>query len=193
MGKPRILDFDIEARPLSWYGGDFVSKEVTAIAAKFIGTKGSPVVWALGECATEEMLAGFQALYDEADMVTGHFIRGYDLPVVNGALIEFGLPPLDQKLSSDTKLDLIKKSGWSTSQESLGAMLGLHHPKISMSQSDWREANRLSDAGIAKTKRRVIGDVNQHIELREALLDRGLLGKPRVWTPGSTGHGKYHA
>ena len=33
----RVLDFDCECRPLSWYAGDMNSKEITAIAWKWIG------------------------------------------------------------------------------------------------------------------------------------------------------------
>lgn len=176
----RILSFDCEARPLSWLGGDFVTKEITAIAAQFIGEKAIYCA-ALGEVTTEEMLAGFVQLYDEADVVTGHYIRGYDLPVVNGALAEFGFRPLSSKLSHDTKNDLINSSGISKSQESLGAMLGLVAPKIQMNQSRWREANRLTEEGIKFTKERVIGDVKQHIQLRSALLERGMLGPPKIW------------
>ncbi len=180
----RILDFDTEARPLSWYGGDFVTKEITAIAAQFIGEK-KMHVWMLGEVEPEEMLDGFLKLYTEADIVTGHFIRGYDLPVVNGALLDFGRPPLGEKLTSDTKGDLVKLQGLSKSQENLGALLGLDAPKVQMDQAKWREANRLTRAGIKLTKERVTGDVRQHIELRQKLIDNGWLGPPRVWSPGS--------
>jgi hypothetical protein len=188
----RILDFDSEARPLSWYGGDFVTKELTAIAAKFIG-EDKMHVWVLGPDKTEDMLAGFVKLYNQADIVTGHFIRGYDLPVVNGALVEHDMEPLHDKMSHDTKLDLIKFSGLSKSQENLGAMLGLVHPKVQMDQAKWRAANRLTRAGIRLTKQRVCGDVEQHIEMRQRLLDMGLLGPPKVWRSTSSGMGNYHA
>ena len=39
---------------------------------------GSPDV-VLGQVDTEEMLAGFRELYDQADVVTGHYIRKHDL------------------------------------------------------------------------------------------------------------------
>ena len=188
----RVLDFDTEARPLSWYGGDFVTKEVTCIAWKFIGERGKPTVFALGECEPTEMLTAFAEAYAEADVVTGHFIRAYDLPVVNGALMEFGLPGLGPKLAHDTKLDLDRASGLSKSQENLGAMLGLKHPKVGMDQAMWRAANRLTPAGIALTKKRCVGDVLQHIELRDALLHRGLLAAPRLWTPRAGQASKYH-
>lgn len=181
----RILNFDCEARPLSWYGGDWVTKEVTAIAAQFVGTS-KMHCWALGEVDTETMLEGFVKLYDQADMVTGHYIRGYDLPLVNSALFEFGFRTLGPKLSHDTKLDLLKFSGLSKSQENLGAVLGLDHPKVSMDQAKWREANRLTRRGIRLTKERVKGDVVQNIEMRHALIARGMLGPPRVWMPTSS-------
>ncbi len=178
-----ILDFDIEARPLSYLGKDFTTKEVTAIACKVIGDDSEVKVWALGEFSTEDMLQGFVEEYNKAGMVTGHYIRGYDLSTLNMALIECGLNPLTKKLTHDTWGDLIRQQGFSKSQENLGDMLGIERPKVGMSQSDWRSANRLTAGGIIKTKERVIGDVLQHIELRQELINRKLLGKPRVWEP----------
>lgn len=185
--RARILDFDIEARPLSWYAGDMTSREVTAIGCKFIGERTNHC-WLLGEDTLEEMLEGFRELYDQADIVTGHYIRGYDLPNLNGAYIELGLPTLGPKLSHDTKQDLIKWQGGSKSQENIAAMLGLTAPKVLMTQADWREANRLTPKGLSLTKKRVLGDVRQHIEMRSKLIDLGLLRPPRVWTSegGST-------
>lgn len=178
----RILDFDIENKPLAYLGQDFTTSEVTAIAAGWADQK-QIHVWCLGEVDSEEMLAGFRDLYDQADLVTGHFIRSHDLPIINGALIEFGLPSLGLKLTSDTKTDLVRRKGVSASQESLADMLGVKAPKEGMSQTKWRAANRLTPDGIRETKRRVVGDVRQHKELRAALVAAGLLGPPRMWRP----------
>ena len=188
----KILDFDIEARPLSWIGQDYVTKEPTAIAWKFVGSKGKPKVLALGEVSAKEMLTEFVKAYNEADMVTGHYIRGFDLPLINGALSEHGLPPLGEKLTSDTKLDLFKRHGMSNSQESIGAMQHLEHPKVEMTQDDWRSANRLTPEGIKRVKIRVAGDVEQHIEMREELIRTGWLGAPKLWSGEPSGTGKYH-
>lgn len=188
----KVLDFDCEARPLSWIGQDYVTKEPTAIAWKFVGSKNKPTVIALGEHSSIEMLTKFVEAYDEADMVTGHYIRGFDLPLINGALSDWNLPPLEAKLSSDTKLDLFKRHGMSNSQESIGAMLGIKHEKVGMTQADWRSANRLTAEGIKLTKVRVCGDVEQHIEMREELIKRGWLGPPRLWSGEPSGAGKYH-
>lgn len=191
-GRPlRTLDFDIEARPLSWIGGDYVSREVTAVAARFLD-EDFTYVWLLGDFDAKGVLEGFRDLYDMADVVTGHFIRGFDLPNLNGAMLDNGLPPLTQKWTVDTKLDLLKLQGLSKSQESLAAELGVDAPKIQMTQADWREANRLSPAGLEKTRKRVEGDVRQHIEMLAELRRRGWVGKGKLWTPDG-GNGKKYA
>src|SRR5689334_15423182 len=80
----RVLDFDVEARPLHWISGDYVSKEITAIAWAWTDTPQDVTCFLLGEVDPISMLMAFRAAYEQADMVTGHFIRGYDLPMVNG-------------------------------------------------------------------------------------------------------------
>lgn len=181
--KPlRILDFDIEARPLSYLGADFTTRDVTGIACSFVGSD-EEFCWLLGDVSYTDMLQGFREKYDQADMVTGHYIRNYDLPTLNGAMLEHGLPGLSAKLSSCTKNDLSKLIGVSKSQESLAAMLGIDAPKIQMTQADWRSANRLEPQGLSKTKARVLGDIRQHKAMRKELIRRGLLGPPRMWRP----------
>lgn len=214
-GRPqRILDFDIECRPLSWYGGDWVTKEVTAIACAWVGKNGKadgPVsVWLLdpftlmplkyrdaadlhvafedaSTASTIAMLEGFRAMFNEADIVTGHYIRGFDLPVLNGAMLEFGLAPLGNKSTLDTKGDLIKAQGLSKSMENLGSTFELKHPKVVMNQAKWRSANRLLPDGIAECRKRVVGDVREHIELRHVMLQRDLLRPPSTWSGTGTG------
>lgn len=199
--KLRILDFDIECRPIAWYAGEFVTKQPTVISWKFIGEKGQPSVRAIGESGInavvldEEaaMIEAFRAAYDQADVVTGHYIRGFDLTVLNGACIRLGLPGLMPKLSSDTKLDFAKSSGLSKSMENLSAMFEAKHPKFPMDTAKWARANMLLPDGIATAKKRCVSDVVEHIELRQLMLDRGLLGPPKEWNPQSSGIGNYHA
>lgn len=95
----KILDFDIENRPLAYLGMDYTSAEITAIGAAWHGTT-AVRVWLLGRDDPAEMLAEFREWYDAADVVTGHYIREHDLPVINGAMLEYELPPLDAKLTS---------------------------------------------------------------------------------------------
>lgn len=181
----RVLDFDIENRPLSYLGSDFTTAEVTAIAWAWTDDPENVWVYLLGESDLPHILRRFRAVFDAADMVTGHYIKGHDLPMINGALMEHGMGPLPDKLVQDTKMDLVKAKGLSRSQESLAAMFRLEHQKESMNQAQWRAANRLSKEGLEEVRRRVVGDVRQHIELRQRLLDFGYLNPPRVWKSSS--------
>jgi hypothetical protein len=181
----RVLDFDVEARPLHWISGDYVSKEITAIAWAWCDAPEHVTCYLLGETAPITMLQAFCEAYQQADMVTGHFIRGYDLPMINGALTEYQLPTLPDKLSQDTKIDLVRRQGLSGSQENLGVMLGLEREKVKMDQRSWRDANRLTPEGLEKTRKRVVGDVQQHIEMRKRLLDLGYLAAPVMWRGGT--------
>lgn len=180
--KQRILDFDIENRPLSyWYDGK-ATAEITAIAASWEGSDDVDV-WLLGVHSPEEMLQNFLAKYNEADVVTGHYIRRHDLPIINASLFELGLPTLTSKLTSDTKLDLVRMGSLSLSQESIAAYYGLPEPKHHMDQNAWRTANRLTATGIAQTRKRVTDDVLQHKAMRQRLIDDGVLGPLKWWEP----------
>lgn len=181
----RVLDFDIENRPLSYLGSDFTTAEVTAIAWAWTDRPEDVTVYLLGEHPLDYILAKFVAAYNAADMVTGHYITGHDLPMVNGALMECRMAPLGDTMVQDTKVHSIRSKGISMSQESLGAMFRLDHAKVVMNQSKWRAANRLTPEGLAEVRQRVVGDVRQHIALRREMLERGYLGPPRMWRGGS--------
>lgn len=182
----RVLDFDIENRPLSYLGSDFTTAEVTAIAWAWTDRPERVTVRLLGEEELPDILAEFVAAYNHADMVTGHYITGHDLPMLNGALMECRMPPLPDKPVQDTKVHLIRSKGLSMSQESLGAMFRLDHQKVPMNQHKWRAANRLTPEGLAEVRNRVTGDVRQHISLRRELLAAGYLAPPKMWQSGST-------
>jgi hypothetical protein len=179
--KRKILDFDIENRPQSyWYDGN-PTAQITAIAWAWVGGDHVEVAVRTKENLVSDLLEEFYAAYVAADLVTGHYIRRHDLPILNGALVENDMTPLPSKLTQDTKLDLVKYGGIPATQEFLGVMMGLEYDKVPMTQNDWRLANDLSDEGIARTESRVVGDVKQHMELREALIARRLLKAPSMW------------
>jgi hypothetical protein len=92
---------------------------------------------------------------------------------------------LQAKLVQDTKTSLVRRKGISGSQESLAGMLLLQHDKVQMNQTKWRAANRLTREGLAETRKRVVGDVQQHMEMRQKLLELGYLGPPRRWSGGT--------
>jgi hypothetical protein len=82
-------------------------------------------VWTQPDYTVEEMLLYFAELWDEADIVTGHYIRKFDIPILNGNLFERGYPLLGEKLVQDTKVDLREIAAISKSQENLAQMLEL--------------------------------------------------------------------
>jgi hypothetical protein len=179
----RVLDFDLENRPLTYLGSDFTTADITAIAWSWYGDDQVYCYLLTGRDGSQHrMLTEFVKAYDQADIVTGHYIRKHDLPHINGALLEHKLPVLGPKLTSDTKIDLVKRSGISASQENLAGMYDLSQPKEHMSQTEWRRANRLTTDGVEETRRRVQGDVIQHKALRQRLIEAGALGPPRLWT-----------
>lgn len=189
-GRGRVLDFDIENRPLSYWQPDRPTADITSIASMWVGDHDSMEVLLLGEVTTEEMLARFVTRYNEADIVTGHYISRHDLPIINGALYDFDMPLLGPKLYCDTKTHMFKKADVPATQEFLLELLDPQCPigipliKYHMSQRTWREANRLSPEGLEQTRIRVLNDVHAHSHMREAMLDRGWLRAPSMWEPG---------
>jgi hypothetical protein len=181
--KIRILAFDIESRPLSfWYEGK-PSAEITAIASCWFDDINSMQDKVLGQDDSISMLQSFVDRYNEADMVSGHYVRAFDLPMINGALMEFGLPKLSPKLVCDTRLDMSKKGDIPASQEYLGDLLGISITKVHMGQHAWRTANRLTPEGLEATRKRVTTDVYQHMLIRGKMLELNLLKSPRMWYP----------
>lgn len=192
----RVLDFDIENRPLSYWVPERPTAEITSIAACWDDGESEPDVRLLGVqcahgacrqfhfgCSGEEILQWFYVLYEQADVVTGHYITRHDLPIIQGALMEYGYPPLDSKLVIDTKTHLKRRADIPATQEHLSDMLQVAEEKHHMTQARWRLANRLTPEGVEQTRTRVIGDVKQHMALRRALTEAEWLNPPRVWTP----------
>lgn len=177
-GGRAILDFDVECRPLSYWFGDVTTAEITAIGWSW-DDPNKVESRVLGDVSREEMLAEFADVFAQADLVTGHYIRKFDLPLINAMLFEARLPTLPRKRTSDTKLDLKPFKHFPSSQEVLGLVLELEAPKVQMDTVKWRAANRLEQ--IALSKERVEGDVVQHIALRASLLEAGMLSEPRMW------------
>jgi hypothetical protein len=69
----------------------------------------------------------------------------------------------------------------SVSLENLAALYGLPGEKLRMAQADWEAANRLDDHGVTLARQRVTSDVMLQADLRALLVNRGLLGPPRMW------------
>ncbi len=181
--KPRILDFDTECRPMH-YSEWRPESQITAIAWSWVGSGIVHSHVLEQDLANEhDMFRAFLRVYDEADMVTGHYIVKHDLPLLNDHCIRLGFEPLGSKLVQDTMTGFMKVKGLGKGQENLGALLGLDEGKHHMTGTSWRQANTLSDAGREETRKRVVDDVVQHKALRAVLVERNLLKAPRLWSP----------
>jgi hypothetical protein len=182
-GGGKVLDFDIENRPITYYG-QWPTADITSIASVWTDDPGSVEVLLLGEVTSEEMLARFMERFNQADVVTGHYIRKHDLPIINGHLIEFNMPTMSSKMVSDTKVDMIKRKDVPATQEFLLEITGSPIEKEHVTQGQWRKANRLTPEGLEITRKRVASDILGHMYMRAEMIRRGLISGPRIWDPG---------
>jgi len=194
--KLRLLTLDWECLPGHWIGSDYTSRIITALAWSWSDSPDRIDVKTHYDNTRVDMAETFRILLENADVVTGHWVTGFDLPVGNGARLRENLPPLQGVVwASDTKAHLSKTSGRSLSQQNLAASLGCKAPKIQVTLKDWEEFN-LRTAGYREAgEERVVGDVKQHMEMRAKLIKLGWLTSPQRWTPNVrvAGFGRYHA
>lgn len=179
----RILDFDSEVRPMH-YSEFRPEGQITAIAWSWVGSDIVDGDTLAQDLSNERvMLERFLEQYRQADIVTGHYIRKHDLPLINEHAIRLGLPPIGAKLTSDTQADFTGVKSLGKSQENLALTFGVAESKHHMTGAEWRVANMLTPEGQALSLKRVSMDVRQHKALRAELLKRGLLKAPRMWNP----------
>ncbi len=185
----RILDFDTECRPMH-YSEWRPESQITAYAWSWVGE--AQVRTGLlrhRELERElraferEILTDFLAFYDQADIVTGHYLLKHDLPLLNDHCIRLGLEPLGKKLVIDTKVHMPQIRSLGLSQENLGDLFRIDERKHHMSGRLWALANELTREGRAQAKKRVVDDVLQHKAILAKLLERDVLGPPQVWSP----------
>jgi len=181
VAEMRVLYFDLECKPGHWIGGDYVSKIITAGAYAF--GEDDPTVLTHYEVLPGDIAREIANAVRSADLVVGHYIRGFDLPLLNGELLRAEEPPLGPVLSHDTKEDLYPAHGRSKSQKNLGADLKLDNPKIEVTLAEWEGFNGRYPGFEEKIIERVVGDVVQNRELRLALIDIGWIGPPTIWQP----------
>lgn len=181
--KLRILDFDSECRPMH-YSEWRDESQITAIAWGWVGENDIHHEVLKQNLSNEErMLEKFLDAYNDADLVTGHYVMRHDLPLVNDHCMRHGWDLLEPKLVQDTKTLLPAVKGLSLSQENLSTLYELDVKKHHMNGRRWMVANTLSPEGREEALKRVVQDVRQHKRLRKALIDRGYLKAPRMWRP----------
>lgn len=181
----RVLDFDCETMAAGFADPQWVPQKVTCIAWSWVGSDHVEVQTCGGSAGLYEepwrrrdLLAAFREVYDTADMVTGHNLLRFDLPVLNADMIRLGLPPLGPKLVQDT-MRLPRTKGLKKGQDNLAGLVETYERKLALDWQQWEDA--YATPGWPVVKDRARSDVIMHKELRAALLERGLLRSPIHW------------
>lgn len=181
--KLKVLDFDSECRPLH-YSEFRDESQITAIAWSWIGSRDMEYGILKQDLSNEHhILERFIEAYDEADVVTGHYIVRHDLPMINDHCMRFGWPLLEPKRAQDTKTLLPAVRGLGLSQDNLAALFELDEKKHHMVGRRWAVANTLTSEGREQARMRVVKDVRQHVRLRRELIEKGYLKPARLWQP----------
>lgn len=179
-GKPLpVWCFDMEARPGPWGGGDFTYRDKLSMAG---GYEGKTIRY-LAPGFTAEQLERFITPLRKPCLVVAHNGRRYDLPFLNGLVMKLGLRPLPPVLLSDTYADMPKKGrAFSGSLGNLAQRFGIS-AKGHMSEPEWERVYAGDKAALRHLREYNIGDVQATLELRRALIERGLLNPARIWRP----------
>jgi len=153
----------------SWVGSDDVG--VRVCGPKGIFGKPERRAW---------MLRPLLEAIAEADVVTGHNIYRFDLPIVNAECLRLGLSMLPQLRVQDT-MRVPRSRGFKKGQDSLGRLLKVPGEKLHLDWQAWQDA--YDQDGWAVVKERAVSDVVMHKQIREEMLARGWLGEPALWKP----------
>ena len=177
----RTLDFDIETVATGFGDPQWVPQKVTCIAWSWIGS--DHVAWStdLDETLSDlPMMDPFLEAYAEADMVTGHNLIRFDLPVLNGECLRRHMAPLGPKLVQDT-MRIVKTKGLKKGQDNVGALLRVPNPKMPLSWQEWQDA--YEEKGWKTVIDRCCDDVLKHKVMRQRMIDNGWLRPPTHWRP----------
>ena len=174
----KVLDFDIETVAAGFADPQWVPQKVTVIAWSWIDSEKVEVRTRLD--GVMQMVEDFFQVYDKADMVTGHNLLRFDLPVLNSECLRLGLTSLGPKLVQDT-MRIVKTKGFKKGQDNIGKLLRLPLDKMPLTWQEWQDAYEEKD--WATVKERAASDVLQHKLMRAEMLERGWLLPPRVWKP----------
>lgn len=182
----RVLDFDVETVAAGFADPQWVPQRITVIAWSWVGKRAIEHSTRLE--GPDEMFRRFLEAYREADMVTGHNLLRFDLPVLNADMIRTGQGILPAILVQDT-MRVPKTKGLKKGQDNMAQLLGTRSKKMPLDWQAWDDGYEW-DALIAGKEvgwdipiERCRSDVRQHKQLRQRMLDEGLLKPPTRWSP----------
>lgn len=184
-GRLRILDFDLETLAAGYADPRWVPSKITCAAWSWIG-----------EEEVHSLITGKDGFFDarlrverlepvlsairEADIVTGHNLLRFDLPILNAELMRGGAGPLEPIGVQDT-IRLPKAKGLKKGQDNLSSVLGTASKKQAMTWVEWDDA--YEEDGWPEVISRCVSDVRQHKEMRAAMLAAGWNKPTTLWRP----------
>ena len=183
-GEYRILDFDIETVSAGFDDPNWVPQKITCVAWSWVGSDevtsltcsptgvfGKPKRRAI-------MLRPLLREIAAADMLTGHNIARFDLPIINAECMRLGLDPIRSAHIQDT-MRLVRSKGFKKGQDNLGVLLKTLEQKLDLNWQEWQDA--YDQDGWENIRRRCESDVVMHKEVRARLLELDLLKPPTHW------------
>ena len=179
----RILDFDLETLAAGFADPNWVPQKITCAAWSWIGEDRvhSRITGKGGFFNAKLRVSRLAPLIDaiaEADIVTGHNLIRFDLPVLNAELMRGGVEPLERLRVQDT-MKLPKSKGFKKGQDNLSGVLGTAADKQAMTWFEWDEA--YEDRFWREVISRCESDVIQHKQMRGKILDAGWGLKTIEW------------
>lgn len=184
VGTGTILDFDIETIAAGFADPDWVPQKITCVAWSWVGTdrvesRVCGPAGIFGKPANRaKMLTPLLDAIRQADMVTGHNIERFDLPIVNAEAMRLGLEPVREVLAQDT-MRLVRAKGFKKGQDVLGRLHHVPAEKLALDWQAWQDG--YDEPGWKTVRLRCESDVTMHKLLRLELLGAGHLRDPRKW------------
>ena len=181
----RILDFDVETVAAGFADPEWVPQKITCVAWSWIGSDEveSRICTPLGlfgrPARRKKMLKPLLDAIEAADMLTGHNIARFDLPVINAECVRLGLEPIRGALVQDT-MRLVRAKGLKKGQDNLGGLFRTLEQKLTLDWQGWQDA--YDEDGWQTIIDRAESDVRMHKQLREELIARELLKPARKWS-----------
>lgn len=180
----KILDFDVETIAAGFADPEWVPQKITCVAWSWVGSDEveSRICGPFGIFGKPQrritMLKPLLKAIGEADMLTGHNITRFDLPVINAECMRLGLEPIRRALVQDT-MKLVRSKGFKKGQDVLGRLLKLENEKLALDWQAWQDA--YDETGWPIVRERAESDVLMHKEIRDELLDLDYLKPPIAW------------
>ena len=169
---------------------------MTAYAYKYLGddeVSFNSISYGSTQAEWGLMVVEIAAAVEAADLVIGHWVRGFDLPLLNADLERIGrTEPLQRVLTIDTKSDRKVGSGLSQSLENLAFRYDTQVQKLDMREPMWEEFNLWqTERSVKWVRDRVSTDILATEQLYVAMEEAGRLNGPKAWDPASASLPRY--